>query len=152
MGLSFCEDCTVEDWFNRHIWRYERALRPGDVYWGTLLGAAEMLLAGVTCVADLTPDRLALFRAAGDPVLAITARLLIILQVMRIASFVGSIPRLGSRKVQVRIVLGRADARSRRGMTAGRKSRMSQRGSRIVNRLPWPGTLSHPCQEHPVQF
>jgi len=23
-----------------------------DVYWGTLLGAAEMLLAGVTCVAD----------------------------------------------------------------------------------------------------
>jgi 5-methylthioadenosine/S-adenosylhomocysteine deaminase len=46
------EDCTVEDWFNRHIWRYERALRPEDVYWGTLLGAAEMLLAGVTCVAD----------------------------------------------------------------------------------------------------
>jgi 5-methylthioadenosine/S-adenosylhomocysteine deaminase len=46
------EDCPVEDWFNRHIWRYERALRPEDVYWGTLLGAAEMLLAGVTCVAD----------------------------------------------------------------------------------------------------
>ncbi len=46
------EDCTVEDWFNRHIWRYERALRPEDVYWGTLLGAAEMLLAGVTCAAD----------------------------------------------------------------------------------------------------
>ena len=46
------EDCLVEDWFNRHIWRYERALRPEDVYWGTLLGAAEMLLAGVTCVAD----------------------------------------------------------------------------------------------------
>jgi 5-methylthioadenosine/S-adenosylhomocysteine deaminase len=46
------EDCTLEDWFNRHIWRYERALRPDDVYWGTLLGAAEMLLAGVTCAAD----------------------------------------------------------------------------------------------------
>jgi 5-methylthioadenosine/S-adenosylhomocysteine deaminase len=46
------EDCTVEDWFNRHVWRYERALRPDDVYWGTLLGAAEMLLAGVTCTAD----------------------------------------------------------------------------------------------------
>ncbi len=46
------EDCTVEDWFNRYIWRYERALRPEDVYWGTLLGAAEMLLAGVTCAAD----------------------------------------------------------------------------------------------------
>jgi 5-methylthioadenosine/S-adenosylhomocysteine deaminase len=46
------EDCTVEDWFNKHIWRYERTLEAEDVYWGTLLGAAEMLLAGVTCVAD----------------------------------------------------------------------------------------------------
>jgi len=46
------EDCTVQDWFNRYIWRYERALQPEDVYWGTLLGAAEMLLAGVTCAAD----------------------------------------------------------------------------------------------------
>jgi 5-methylthioadenosine/S-adenosylhomocysteine deaminase len=46
------EDCTVQDWFNRYIWRYERNLTAEDVYWGTLLGAAEMLLAGVTCVAD----------------------------------------------------------------------------------------------------
>ena len=46
------EDCRVEDWFNRHVWRYERNLTPDDVYWGSLLGAAEMLLAGVTCVAD----------------------------------------------------------------------------------------------------
>jgi 5-methylthioadenosine/S-adenosylhomocysteine deaminase len=46
------EDCLVEDWFNRHIWMYERSLAPEDVYWGTLLAAAEMLLAGVTCVAD----------------------------------------------------------------------------------------------------
>jgi 5-methylthioadenosine/S-adenosylhomocysteine deaminase len=46
------EDCLVEDWFNRHIWMYERRLSPEDVYWGTLLAAAEMLLSGVTCVAD----------------------------------------------------------------------------------------------------
>ena len=46
------EDCTLADWFNRRIWRFERSLRPQDVYWGTLLGAAEMLLAGVTCAAD----------------------------------------------------------------------------------------------------
>jgi 5-methylthioadenosine/S-adenosylhomocysteine deaminase len=31
---------------------YERNLTPEDVYIGTLLGAAEMLLSGVTCVAD----------------------------------------------------------------------------------------------------
>jgi len=46
------EDCLVEDWFNTHVWMYEQNLAAEDVYWGTLLGAAEMLLAGVTCVAD----------------------------------------------------------------------------------------------------
>jgi 5-methylthioadenosine/S-adenosylhomocysteine deaminase len=46
------EDCSVEDWFNRKIWIYEQALTPEDVYWGSLLAHAEMLLAGVTCVAD----------------------------------------------------------------------------------------------------
>lgn len=46
------EDCSVSDWFNKHVWLYEQNLRPEDVYWGTLLGAAEMLLAGVTWVAD----------------------------------------------------------------------------------------------------
>ena len=46
------EDCSVEDWFNRKIWIYEQNLVPEDVYWGSLLAHAEMLLAGVTCVAD----------------------------------------------------------------------------------------------------
>ena len=46
------EDVTVDSWFNDLIWIYERNLEPQDVYWGTLLGAAEMLLCGVTCVAD----------------------------------------------------------------------------------------------------
>ena len=46
------EDVSEESWFNEHVWIYERNLKPKDVYWGTLLGAAEMLLAGVTWVAD----------------------------------------------------------------------------------------------------
>ena len=46
------EDCLVEDWFNRKIWIYEQNLTAEDVYWGSLLAHAEMLLAGVTCVAD----------------------------------------------------------------------------------------------------
>jgi 5-methylthioadenosine/S-adenosylhomocysteine deaminase len=46
------EDVSEESWFNEHIWIYERNLKPEDVYWGTLLGAAEMLMAGVTWVAD----------------------------------------------------------------------------------------------------
>ncbi len=46
------EDVTVDDWFNKFVWIYERSLTPRDVYVGTLLGAAEMLLSGVTAVAD----------------------------------------------------------------------------------------------------
>ncbi|MBN2050347.1 MAG: amidohydrolase [Spirochaetales bacterium] len=46
------EDLSPSDWFNRHIWMYEKNLTPHDVFVGTLLGAAEMLLNGVTWVAD----------------------------------------------------------------------------------------------------
>ncbi len=46
------EDCGALDWFNKHIWIYEQGLYPDDIYIGTLLGGAEMLLNGVTAVAD----------------------------------------------------------------------------------------------------
>ena len=46
------EDLNAEEWFNKRIWIYEQGLTPEDVYLGSLLGAAEMLLNGVTCVAD----------------------------------------------------------------------------------------------------
>ncbi len=46
------EDVNTADWFNRYVWIYEQSLTPRDVYVGTLLGAAEMLLSGVTAVAD----------------------------------------------------------------------------------------------------
>ncbi|MBI9106230.1 MAG: amidohydrolase [Spirochaetales bacterium] len=46
------EDCNAVDWFNKYIWIYEQGLTPDDVYVGTLLGGAEMLLNGVTAVAD----------------------------------------------------------------------------------------------------
>lgn len=46
------EDCSPVDWFNKHIWIYEQGLVPDDIYVGTLMGGAEMLLNGVTAVAD----------------------------------------------------------------------------------------------------
>jgi len=46
------EDVTVEAWFNDYIWPLESNLTPEDVYWGALLGIAEMIEAGVTSVAD----------------------------------------------------------------------------------------------------
>lgn len=46
------EDVNINDWFNKYIWIYEKNLTAEDVYIGTLIGAAEMLLSGVTFVAD----------------------------------------------------------------------------------------------------
>jgi 5-methylthioadenosine/S-adenosylhomocysteine deaminase len=49
-GLA--EDVSIDRWFNEFIWPLESNLHPDDVYWGMLLGTAEMLLGGVTTVAD----------------------------------------------------------------------------------------------------
>ncbi|MBT9131269.1 MAG: 5-methylthioadenosine/S-adenosylhomocysteine deaminase [candidate division WS2 bacterium] len=46
------EDVNIDEWFNQYIWIYEKNLTPDDVYFGSLLGAAEMLQSGVTMVAD----------------------------------------------------------------------------------------------------
>ncbi len=46
------EDLNAVDWFNKRIWIYEQSLTPQDVYIGSLIGASEMLLNGVTSVAD----------------------------------------------------------------------------------------------------
>lgn len=46
------EDVTVEEWFNDYIFPMESNLTPEDVYWGALLGIAEMIESGITNVAD----------------------------------------------------------------------------------------------------
>jgi 5-methylthioadenosine/S-adenosylhomocysteine deaminase len=49
-GLA--EDENLNDWFNDHVWVLESNLGEPDVYWGTLLGLAEMIRNGVTTVND----------------------------------------------------------------------------------------------------
>lgn len=54
MGLfrGIAEDVPVEDWFNSYIWPMESNLTNEDIYWGALLGLAEMIESGITSVAD----------------------------------------------------------------------------------------------------
>jgi 5-methylthioadenosine/S-adenosylhomocysteine deaminase len=54
MGLfrGVAEDVPIEEWFNGRIWPMETNLTDEDIYWGALLGIAEMIEAGVTAVAD----------------------------------------------------------------------------------------------------
>ncbi|MBM3138390.1 MAG: amidohydrolase [Chloroflexi bacterium] len=49
-GLA--EDVTIESWFNDYVFPLESNLTPDDVYWGAMLGIAEMIENGVTYVAD----------------------------------------------------------------------------------------------------
>ena len=49
-GLA--EDTPMDKWLNDFIWPLEANLTPEDIYWGALLGIAEMIEAGITCVAD----------------------------------------------------------------------------------------------------
>ena len=54
MGIfrGLAEDVTIERWFNEFMWPLESNLTEEDVYWGMLLGLAEMIEGGVTTVAD----------------------------------------------------------------------------------------------------
>lgn len=47
------DDMPLKPWLEEKIWPMEGRLEPEDVYWGALLGCAEMLRAGVTCFNDM---------------------------------------------------------------------------------------------------
>jgi len=49
---NLAEDVTIASWFNDFIWPMESNLTAEDVYWGAMLGIAEMIENGVTTVAD----------------------------------------------------------------------------------------------------
>lgn len=46
-------DLPLARWLEEEIWPRERKLTGKDVYWGTLLGAAEAIRSGTTAVADM---------------------------------------------------------------------------------------------------
>ena len=47
------DDMPLDPWLKEKIWPAEAKLTEDDVYWGTLLGCAEMIRAGVTCFNDM---------------------------------------------------------------------------------------------------
>ncbi len=60
------DDMPLEPWLHEKIWPVEAKLTEDDVYWGSLLGCAEMIRAGVTCFADMYHMPRAGTRAAVD--------------------------------------------------------------------------------------
>lgn len=50
---SYADDMQLMDWLQQKIWPAEANLTADDVYWGTMLAAAEMIKSGTTTFADM---------------------------------------------------------------------------------------------------
>ena len=50
---SYADDMVLMDWLQNRIWPLEAKLDGRAVYWGSLLGIAEMIRTGTTCFADM---------------------------------------------------------------------------------------------------
>jgi len=50
-GLA--DDLNLQDWLENHMWPMEAKFTGDDVYWGSALAAAEMILSGTTAFVDM---------------------------------------------------------------------------------------------------
>ena len=50
-GLA--DDVPLATWLEDYVWPIERALKPEDIYWCTLLALCEAIRSGTTCLADM---------------------------------------------------------------------------------------------------
>lgn len=50
---NIADDLPLEEWLFNRILPIEATLTPEDVYWGAMLGIAEMIKSGTTCFADM---------------------------------------------------------------------------------------------------
>lgn len=63
---GYADDMPLMPWLQERVWPLEMKLGEEDVYWGTMLGIAEMIRAGVTCFNDMYHYFEAAARAAID--------------------------------------------------------------------------------------
>jgi 5-methylthioadenosine/S-adenosylhomocysteine deaminase len=63
---SYADDMALMDWLQNRIWPMEDNLTNDAVYWGSLLGIAEMIRTGTTCFADMYFFMDATARAAAE--------------------------------------------------------------------------------------
>ncbi len=50
---SYADDMDLFSWLKDKIWPVEERLTPDDIYWGSMLGAAEQIRSGITSFADM---------------------------------------------------------------------------------------------------
>lgn len=60
------DDMALMDWLQNKIWPAEAKLDEDAVYWGTMLGIAELVSGGVTCFSDMYNFTETIARAANE--------------------------------------------------------------------------------------
>ena len=50
---GYADDLPLEEWLSDYIWPMEKKLLPEDVYWGSMLGAIEMIKTGTVAFNDM---------------------------------------------------------------------------------------------------
>ena len=63
---GYADNMPLWEWLTEKIWPMEDKLEPEDAYWLTLLGAAEMISAGVTTFSDMYMFTREIAKAASD--------------------------------------------------------------------------------------
>ncbi len=63
---GYADDMTLQRWLNDKIWPAEAYLDEESVYWGTMLGIAEMAAGGITCFSDMYNFTEVIARAAHE--------------------------------------------------------------------------------------
>lgn len=63
---SAADDMALMDWLQNAIWPAEDRLTSEDVYWGSMLGMAELVAGGVTCFNDMYNFVFDTVKAAND--------------------------------------------------------------------------------------
>lgn len=53
---SYADDMKLMDWLQNKIWPIEAKMKKEDIYWGAMLGIAEMLASGTTTFSDMYAD------------------------------------------------------------------------------------------------
>ncbi len=63
---SYADDMQLMDWLQNKIWPIEAKMKKDDIYWGAMLGIAEMLKGGTTTFADMYGDMDQVAKACVD--------------------------------------------------------------------------------------
>ena len=63
---GYADDMTLQRWLAEKIWPAEEHLNEDAVYWGTMLGIAEMVAGGITCFSDMYNFTDVIARAAKE--------------------------------------------------------------------------------------